>query len=307
MNHEHFEERLALVRAVLAKHDLKPESIAPIDYDEKCPFPYNNFTYKVALATPSPGGFDNANAACTSVPLGDVSSLIVRLSNPNAEGINQANRVQNEVAALFLARRGQAPSVIPAVYDWHARSPDLENDMSWILMEFKTGVGLDQHFEALSETQKAAVIDQIADIFSVVQTAPLPQTVTQHGGLNVGDDGDIVSGEMTTLEGGPWPTYAAFLQTKFASRLKDADQSSALRGWKENGVRERIDAFLTSGLQKRLGDSGVDEMQRVLVHGDLSKCCLFPPPSLHADTLGLSHEQHPLRQGRCENYRTRRF
>ena len=183
--------------------------------------------------------------------------------------------MQNEVAALSLARRGQVPSLIPAVYDWHPRSPSVEGDMGWILMEFKSGVGLDQHFESLTEGQKASVVDQIADIFSVVQNAPLPRTVVSHGGLTVSDDGDIVSGQMTTLEGGPWPTYSAFLQTKFASQLKGAEQSSALRGWKENGVRDRIDAFLSSGLEKRLQDSGIDGIQRVLVHGDLSECWLF--------------------------------
>ena len=45
-------------------------------------------------------------------------------------------------------------------------------------------------------------------------------------------------------------------------------RSSALQGWRENGVRECVDAFLTLGLDRSLGSSGIDATSRVLIHGD---------------------------------------
>ncbi|KAK0642173.1 phosphotransferase enzyme family protein [Cercophora newfieldiana] len=299
MNHAQFEERLALVRSTLEKHGLEATNITPLEYDENCPFPYNNFIYKVELAAAaSPASFSRANQACTSPPpVAGVSTLIFRLSNPSAEGLNQATRVQNEVAALHLARDGRASSVIPAVYDWH---PRVGTEMGWILMEFKPGVGLDQHFENLSEEQKEAVIGQIADVFATVQGAALPKTATAYGGLTIDEDGTIVSGEMTTLEGGPWQTFAGFLKARLASKLNDADKSPALRGWKDNGVRERVDAFLDSGLDTALQESGVDEGQRVLVHGDLTtNNILFDPATAKVTGLvdfDFSYVGHPFQE-----------
>jgi hypothetical protein len=143
--------------------------------------------------------------------------------------------------------------------------------MGWTLMEFLPGVALDIQFSALSEDQKRFVIHQIAEAFSCIQRAPLPENADLYGGLTISDDGCIISGQMTTLDGGPWPTYASFLRAKYASQLKDSERSPALRGWNENGTRERVDAFLTSGLDTCLESAGYDERSRVLIHGDLSK------------------------------------
>lgn len=145
-------------------------------------------------------------------------------------------------------------------------------------MECKPGESLDQHFDTLSEDRKQAVTDQIADVFAVVQGATLPDTVKGYGGLTIRDDGTILSGEMTTLEGGPWDTFAEFVSANIVSQLKEADESPALGGWRENGVRERIDTLLESGLESKLRAAGVDASQRVLIHGDLSELMTFVLP-----------------------------
>jgi hypothetical protein len=140
-----------------------------------------------------------------------------------------------------------------------------------MLMEFKSGVTLDRHFESLPEEQKGSIVGKIADVFSVIQGVVLPSTVTSYGGLTVSEEGEIVSGQMTTLQGGPWSTYDAFLRAKLEAQLEGADKSPALDGWRENGIRERVGEFLSSRLGTKLLESGVDGTQRVLVHGDLSE------------------------------------
>jgi len=180
--------------------------------------------------------------------------------------------------------------------------------MGWILMECKPGEPLDQHFEALSDGQKDAVISQIADVFAMVQGAKLPETVKAYGGLTIGHDGAIVSGEMTTLEGGPWDMFVEFMRTKLASQLRAADESPALKGWRDNGVRERVDALLESGLGSKLREAGVDGTQRVLIHGDLSE---LPSPFskiwVEMLTRSLSDEQHPFRPCYRSDYRPSRL
>jgi hypothetical protein len=52
----------------------------------------------------------------------------LKVSNPFSLGTNNANRVENEVASLYLARKGLADKlpeyseIAPAVYDWQSLS-----------------------------------------------------------------------------------------------------------------------------------------------------------------------------------------
>ncbi|KAJ5738249.1 hypothetical protein N7493_001404 [Penicillium malachiteum] len=63
-------------------------------------------------------------------PLADVSTLVLRLSNPAAMKLNSANRVQNEVAAIIIAHEGLRAFkpglevLVPAIYAWKGRLRD---------------------------------------------------------------------------------------------------------------------------------------------------------------------------------------
>lgn len=245
-----------------------------MEYDENCPFPYNNFIYKISLASPvSQDVFANAGPFTARSPPENMSDLIIRLSNPSAEGLNHENRVENEVAAMYLAREGLAgfkPDIvttIPAVFAWQPAKP---TTLGWILMEFKQGVGLDKVFPSLTDSQKRDVLGQVADIFSGIQRAPLPETLDSFGGITIRDD-KLVHGQMTTLPGGPWKTYGDFWTTRLSSQLKHTEESSVIQGWKPNGVRERIDKLFATGIDSVLDDAGVNIPSRALIHGDFSK------------------------------------
>lgn len=175
-------------------------------------------------------------------------------------------------------------------------------------MELRPGVALDKHFGSLSDDQKHSVVDQIADTFACIRDAVLINKVNSYGGLTI-NNGTIVNGQMTTLKGGLWPTYAGFLRAKFTAQFEDADGSPVLGGWRDNGVRKRIDDFLTSGLDTFMPKAGIDTTKRVLLHGDPSESFSHLGLSLRAGTANHLHsnEQHSLRSGDKQDNRPGRL
>ncbi|KAK1447494.1 phosphotransferase enzyme family protein [Colletotrichum melonis] len=298
MNHERYEERLNLVTSVIHSYGLEPVDITPIDYDETAPFAYNNYIYKITLSAPlTPSSIPHERRRpYTQPPPGQgTSTVVMRIANPKAEGVVQDNRVENEVAAVHLAREGlgsykpEIAGLVPALYDWRPYRPSEitgteagvpgdggSSSYGWSLMEFKKGVPLDTVFRDMNDGEKGDVLGQIADLVTGIQRVSLPKSVKSHGGLSIDEAGRIVGGAMTTVKGGPWERYSDFWKARLAIRLEDADASPALEGWRPNGVRERVDRFLESGLESYLDGSGVDVGRLALIHGDLSK--LFTAP-----------------------------
>ncbi|KAI5927170.1 hypothetical protein F4810DRAFT_699354 [Camillea tinctor] len=278
VNQEGYNRRLAAVQQILHKYGLESTKVTPIAYVEHCPFHFNNFIYKVDLASPAtPATFSQTPQPCTvPPPAAGVSSLVVRMSNPKAEGLNNASRVENDVAAQHVARASVRaaglPPLVPAVYAWTpCRYPDIpdETGFGWTLGEFKEGADLDGQFSGLSLEDAKSVVEQLAAVFTAVQKAELPSTVTKFGALTLDAAGNIVSGQTPLLKGGPWDTYADFWVARLQAQLSESNGSSLLKGWADGGVRERIDTFMAGGgVQKILGS--VDVNQKVLVHGDLT-------------------------------------
>ncbi|KAK3937888.1 phosphotransferase enzyme family-domain-containing protein [Diplogelasinospora grovesii] len=284
-----FQRRLDVVQTILQKYGLKSTQVTPLAYVENSPFEFNNFIFKVDLAAPgvSAANFPEPQQPCTSAPPpppAGVTTLVIHLSNPLAEGLNNTNRVENMVAAQFLVRQaalaGLSPVVpVPAVYAWSpCRYPEIsdETGFGWTMSEYKLGSDLDAQFESLPLEEAQDVLEQIADLLTAVQRVELPDTVTKFGALTIDNSGNIVSGQMPILPGGPWETYEEIWLEKLQSQLAEADKSPRIRGWREvqgglSGLRERIDKFLGSGrgVQKML-QGVVDTRQRGLVHGDLT-------------------------------------
>lgn len=275
INQEGYDRRLAVVQGILHQFGLTSTEVTPLAYVEHCPFHFNNFIYKVVFGSPVfPTAFSKGQPGTSKPPPEGISALVIRLSNPLAEGLNNANRVENEVAALCLARQslqkfGVSP-VVPAVYAWSpSRFQDVphEEGFGWIMTEFKTGSDLDVQFPNLSLEERVSVIEQMADIFGAIQRTQIPEDAADFGALTF-VDGKIVSGQMPLLKGGPWGTYSALWVAKLQAQLDDADNSPLLKGWRNGNIRDRLDRFLADGVDKLLEE--VDVTQRVLVHGDLT-------------------------------------
>lgn len=284
INQAGYNRRLAVVQTILDRHRLTATSVTPVEYDERSPFPYNNFLYKLDLVSPATAA-NLAPKPCTALaPVDGVSTLILKLSNPKAEGLNNTNRVENDVIARSLIRESlsrHAPDmadIVPAIYAWEPftdPSPDADEASSgWTLMEHRPGSNLDGHFAKMNQQEQHTVMEQVATILAAIQAVQLPAGVTSLGGMTISSDGVIVTGQRPLLPGGPWPSYADMLASKLRFQLDgDAEQSTVLRGWRENKVlREKLGAFISSPVIERvLQRGGVDADQRVLTHGDFSK------------------------------------
>ncbi|MCJ1311942.1 hypothetical protein MMC25_005616 [Agyrium rufum] len=194
------------------------------------------------------------------------SSIILRISNPIATGVNDHNRIENEVAAIIIAREALKPkAIVPAIYGWHSSS----GDYGWTLQEFMRGKVLDAPYEAMSLKDKQNIVMQMAEITYALQSFQLPSTVTGYGGLDIDAKGNIINGQMTILTpGGPYPTYRNFYRDMLQYNLADADKSPVLEGWRPNGVRQRIDRFLADGFDKVFDK--VEDTEKTLVHCDLT-------------------------------------
>ena len=191
--------------------------------------------------------------------------FVFRLSNA-AAGLNDVNRVENEVATMSLFRDAMShisTHIVPEVYGWGSAA----NGQGWILQEHMTGKSLT--FKSMRMQDKRKIILQIAEIFEALQRYRLPDTVKEYGGLRFDEHGVIVSAPMTLIDGGPFQSYEALYSEIINSQLILAEQSTILQGWQPNGVRRRLDQFLKEGLHQIMpqGESNT----KVLVHGDLSK------------------------------------
>jgi hypothetical protein len=174
------------------------------------------------------------------------------------------------LARAALAKLPKHAAIVPAVHAYglpKTGTASPEAGFGWMMMETRPGVQLDERFKTWSLDDKKAVVEEIAQIAAAIQTFPLPETVDSFGGLTI-KDGKVVSGQPTVALGGPWKTYEEFWVGLLEIELSQADGNPVLEGWRANGVRERVDKFLSQGVRGLLADV---EVTRVFCHGDLSK------------------------------------
>lgn len=230
----------------------------------------NNHVYMIALskATDSEKSLQSAKPLTEAIPAG-TTRLVVRIAKDD-NNVEDSIRIRNEVACLTLARKALAhvdPMLIPRVFDWADAS-----ESGYIVQEFMHGEQLSQDdLRALSEPDIALVCKQLAAVCKALQDYQLP--VDGYGGLTFDDAGNMSTTKIVFRVGGPFATYAEYLRATLEWQLAQSETVAALNGWRNTpGLRERIDAFVASGLDKILSE--VPEHKPTLVHGDLSA----PPP-----------------------------
>ncbi|KAK0384977.1 hypothetical protein NLU13_7455 [Sarocladium strictum] len=267
-----FDRRLAVVKSIINSHNLQASSIDTVAYDDSCPHPYNNFLFHVQLSPPaSPSSFPGTQPGTETAPADGLASFIIKLCNPDS-GLNDTNRVENNVATHLLVRQAmreaQLPSLVPAIYAW-GRHNDGIGSFAWTISEFKPGVDLDSVFPSLSPVHQARLLHDIAAVLKALQTVRLPATVTEFGGLTFNKSGQIISGEATLQKGEPEATYIACKQSSLLGALSRAEKSPVIQGWRRNDLNQRIQSFLEEGGLEKLFDR-VDIHQKNLIHGDFT-------------------------------------
>ncbi|WQF82783.1 Putative aminoglycoside phosphotransferase, protein kinase-like domain superfamily [Colletotrichum destructivum] len=291
MNDQHYKQRMDFVESILQSNGLQAESIVPVEYDINSPFPYNNFIYRVTLLSPTTTAItfkssQSGDPQPGTVPCpADTASLIVRLANSDPRtGINNTHRVESEVAFMTLVRQALAGSkyscIVPDVYMWSGVSSgqgiSVQKCMPGTIPE-RGG------FEDFSLQDKTVLLGQMADILALLQNYTVPETVSKYGGLRFDENGNVISGQMTMFTGEPSLTYRDFLRGIFKVKLEEADNNPVIQGWKQNGIRARLDDFIDHRLEGLLGD---DEPQKVLIHADLTtNNLLFDPSTLRVTAL----------------------
>ncbi|KAG0048798.1 hypothetical protein BGZ83_006285 [Gryganskiella cystojenkinii] len=234
MNHANYYQRLTFINSILELNHLQASAIDPIEYDAECPAEYNNFIYLVSLSTPTTSAQTLVSKSGTPgfatclLPPGS-TSFIIRLTNDHpGTGVNNTNRVENEVAFMALLRRALAPSayshIVPGVYCWASVS----SGQGFIILQHMPGTMVDKVFEELSLDDKRVILGQMADILALMQNVELPDTVTALGGLSFDDQGEIVSAEMTLLNGGPFENQEDLLKAHFKAQLEESEAPNNL-------------------------------------------------------------------------------
>jgi hypothetical protein len=263
--------------------------ITPIQYEPDFVFRYNNFVYRITLREPIVSNDVRKHVVprpgCVAVPNG-TKELIVRLANPDAEGMHHETRIENEVAIISLAAtalKDFQPHVVPSIYAWGSSAATSSH--GWTIQELMPGVSLDTVFSSLDLGYKKQLFTQMAKIIKALQDYQLPNTITGIGGVTFDENGQIVSAAMPTNGRGPWPSYEAYFRDRIEHALKVADANSYIRGWHENGVRERLDAFLERGLSAQF-ESLETKHEKSIVHADFSTS-FFNVNSAERDLLTL--------------------
>ena len=271
---------------------LENTNVVPIQYDPECPFKYNNFVYHLSLPkVPSDSlanigkGSKFRQPGCVPIPAG-TTEFILRLSNIDAEGMHYEPRVQNEVGMLTLASaalRRIKPAVVPRVFGWNGASHE---EQGWILEEMMSGVPIAEAFGAMSLGQKKRILAQIAEMLKALQEYPLPSSIEGWGGVAFDDSGAIVSAPMTSVGAGPWSSFEGFFRSCLEAGLTEADSNPHLQGWRVNGVRERVERFITHGLPTQFRHL-VSKQNKIIVHADFSKY-LGSFPTSQSLSVGLT-------------------
>jgi hypothetical protein len=185
--------------------------------------------------------------------------------------MHQEPRVQNEVGILTLASAALGhikPTVVPRVFGWGGASRE---HLGWILEELMPGAPLAEAFsETMSFEQKKNILAQMPRLLKALQDYRLPDSIKGWGGVTVDDSGAIISAPMTSVGAGPWSS----LEENFRGRLKraliKADGNPHLQGWRVNGVRERLDAFIEHGVPALLSQL-TSKQDKAIIHADFSK------------------------------------
>jgi len=202
-----------------------------------------------------------------------------------------ANRVENEVAMITLAAAALGPifkpHVVPRLYGWvGSTSKQGERQQGWILQELMPGTPLDEKLDDMGLEEKKKIFAQIAKLLKGLQDFPLLASITQFGGLTFDNESNIISAPMTSTGIGPWPSYEAAFKARLKQALRKADENPYIQGWRANGVRARLEAFVERGLPASF-EPLESRNQKVIVHADFSKYLSLSPPRSNRSSLNV--------------------
>ncbi|KAH8892933.1 hypothetical protein GQ53DRAFT_685467 [Thozetella sp. PMI_491] len=272
------EKRLALVRTILEGLQLEVSTITPLGRA------FNNFAWTVEVGAKSLSATPAAQPLQPgTIPIpADITKVVVRMGNP-AASLNESVRVQNEVAAIQLSRDACSAyprKIIPDVYGWQNKTESA--GYGWIVEEFMPGEQLLPAFPDLPADAQQSLLNEMASIYKCLTSYRLPASVKGFGGLGYDEKGDVVAGPIVFDFGGPWATYEDMYIGTLDKQLSLADGSPLFKGWRRDGLRERLDKFRAEGIAKVLEE--LTDKTPTLIHGDFDLINMMFDPATNTIT-----------------------
>lgn len=116
------------------------------------------------------------------------------------------------------------------------------------MQKLMPGAPLDESFGTMELEKKREMFTEMAKILKALQDYELPASITGFGGVTFDGNGHIVRTAMTSVGAGPWPTYETSFKGRLEVALRKAGENPYSKGWRANGVREHLDAFVERGV-----------------------------------------------------------
>jgi len=251
---------------------LESELSVPVKEITTLPRCNNNFIHFVTF--PSAVDSDKVisdKPGTNAIPSG-TTKAVFRIGNP-ASMFNHAVKVENTVAVMQLMREALSNlAIVPQVYAWSKTGGPSDN--GWIIEQYMPGVEIESDFHnKLSRESQRHILGQVAEVLKAVQDFKLPATASGFGGLAFDKDNNVVNGPFVVEPyTGPYPDMKSFYKDMLRAQLKEAERSPVAKGWRENGLRERLDAFAERGLDSVLSKTLTEDVEPCLVIGDVGMC-----------------------------------
>jgi len=211
----------------------------------------------------------------TNVIPSGAEKAVFRIGNPDSM-FNHAVKVENTVAVMQVAREALSKlAIVPQVYAWSKTGGPSDN--GWIIEQHMPGVDIEADFHAnLSRDAQRHILGQVAEVLKTVQDFKLPASASGFGGLAFDKDNNVISGPFVVEPyTGPYPDMKSFYKDMLRAQLKEADRSAVAKGWHENGLRDRLDAFADRGLESVLSKALAKDVEPRLIIGDVGMCHHF--------------------------------
>lgn len=243
----------------------------PIKHVTSLPRCNNNFVHFVKFSTPVTEDTSVSKKPGTNNISRGTTKAVFRVGNPAAM-FNHAVKVGNTVAMMQLTRQALSSlEIVPKVYAWSSTGEP--SGTGWILEQQLPGIEIETRFhtDLARETQRY-VLSQMAMILKAVQDFELPLRAAGFGGLTFDDNGEVINGPYVVEPyTGPYPDMISMYKGMMQSQLVEADRSPVVKGYLDNDLRDRLNAFAERGLENVLTKIISPDIRPNLILGDVGK------------------------------------
>ncbi|KAJ7771494.1 hypothetical protein B0H16DRAFT_186063 [Mycena metata] len=251
---EALKERFAYAKRVLKEAlDVEVESLEPITRG------YNNKVYILKLLPHVPVATSRVlQPGCVPFPSQTPDTLIFRTVRMRSH-VPPPRKLLNAVATRQLVRENtDLPIASVYAYDVHAAEP-------WMVEAKLPGVPMDVAWQTADTDTRVRMLESLADVLAKLKGVPAPGG--QFGGVGYDSEGKIVLGPTCLgYDEGPFATAKEHYKAWIGGQWEDAKKNPHTDGWKAAGLYDRIEKFVSQGLDSAL--ACLDGCKPFLIHAD---------------------------------------